>query len=323
MIKIMTLNKAPLLACLLALLTSTVSAESIRYGVITPKDHPWTLIMEQFKTNVETASNQNIHVKESRFVKVRGEASIVEMLKNGQLQAGIVAVGGLTTFDPTLNGWLVPYQFTNINQLGQSAESDEAKNMLASLENYDLIALGYVFSGMHQLMSPKAINTVEELKGKRVQSFANDVFYNWYRQLGANPQVVQIQDVRTQLERGELDAVDCDLATAVSLKIYELAPNLMLTNHMASPGIFVVPAKWWANQTEEQQALITRAFTQAEQWGFERLQQSEKDNLKQLRDKGVNIQEFSEADFNGVPQKLRDFYSATNPRIKAFAAGIQ
>ena len=86
-----------LLACWISPVTT---AETIRYGVITPPNHLWSQVMQQFKTNLERATGQQLVIKESRFAKVRGEAHIIDSLKKGQLQVGIVAAGGLTTLDP-------------------------------------------------------------------------------------------------------------------------------------------------------------------------------------------------------------------------------
>ncbi len=312
------------IVCLASLvMSSTASAQTIRYGIVTPPNHMWSQVMQQFKTNLENTSKQSIVVKESRFAKVRGESHIVDVLRKGQLQIGIVAAGALTTLDPSLNGWLVPYQFTETNQMGKAADGDEAKAMLAELEAYDLMALGYTFAGMRQILTPFPVASISGLKGKRIRSYTNDVFYNWYRQLGIDPQPVQIQDVLVKLEKGELDAVDCDLATAVGLKLYESAPHLMLTNHMAFPGIFMVSRKWWSGLTPAVQEQVTLAFSQATRWGFKRLEQTERDNLKILREQGVTVTEFDEADFAGVPEKLREFYYTTNPRLQKFGAAIE
>ena len=323
MIKTITFPPVAWLVALLACWISPVTtAETIRYGVIAPPNHMWSQVMQQFKTNLERASGQQIVIKESRFAKVRGEAHIVDSLKKGQLQVGIVAAGGLTTLDPSLNGWLVPYQFEGIEQLEQAASSDNAKAMLADLEAHNLIALGYTFGGMRQILTPKRMTDIAALKGKRVSSYTNDVFYNWYRQLGIDPQPVQIQDVRVKMEQGKLDAIDCDLATAVGLKLYQTAPHLMLTNQMAFPGIFTVSKKWWSGLSPDMQARVTEAFVEAEQWGAQRLAQSERDNLRTLREYGVTVTELKEADFNDVPEKLRNFYYSTHPRLKRFGLAV-
>jgi len=168
MIKTITSPQVAWLVALLACWISPVTtAETIRYGVIAPPNHMWSQVMQQFKTNLERASGQQIVIKESRFAKVRGEAHIVDSLKKGQLQVGIVAAGGLTTLDPSLNGWLVPYQFEGIEQLEQAASSDNAKAMLADLEAHNLIALGYTFGGMRQILTPKRMTDIAALKGNR------------------------------------------------------------------------------------------------------------------------------------------------------------
>jgi TRAP-type C4-dicarboxylate transport system substrate-binding protein len=319
MIKIIKNRKKNLITMLMVLLLSVpVAAETIRFGMITTPDHAWSRLMQQFKTSLENSSSNAIRVRESRFAKVRGESSIIELLGRGQLQAAIVAVGSLTTLDPSLNGWLMPYQFSSAAQLRLAAQSDDAKAMLAGLERHNLVALGYVFSGMRVIMTPTLMTSASDLKGKRVGTFPNDVFYNWYRQLGADPQPIQIQDIRLWFEQEKIDAIDTDLATAVDLQLYDQAPNLMYTNHMAFPWVFVGSKSWWAALASGKQQAISAAFSQAEKTTFAALEQSEKADLQQLRERGVTVKKYTETDFNGVPKKLRDFYYGTNERLKRF-----
>ena len=305
------------------LLSSAATAETIRYGLITPPNHLWSQVMVQFKANLEASIGSGITVKESRLAKVHGEAKLIDMLKKGQIQMGIVAAGGLTTLDPSLNGWLVPYQFAEVRQLQDAASNDAAQAMLNELQAHNLVALGYTFSGMRQILTPEKVGNIDELKGKRVGSYANDVFYNWYRQLKIDPQPLQIQDALTQLQKGKLDALDCDLSTAVGLKLYEPAPHLLLTNHMAFPGIFTASKKWWDKLTPEMQQHIIKAYTKAQRWGVQQLAENERENLRILRENGVTIVKLNEADFGGIPKKLRDFYYSTNSRLRSFGVAVQ
>ena len=302
----------------LAMGTQMACADNIRYGLVTPEGHVWSGMMQQFHDRVETGSGQTLHLKESRQVRQRGESAVLEMLASNQIQMALVSVGALTTLDPALNSWLMPYQFADIAAAERMANTEIGQSMLASLENYNVVGIGYAFAGMRQILSKEPIVSLADFKDKQLTSYPNDVFYNWYRRLGASPKVVPVQDMLVKLENGQLDAIDCDLGTLAGLDFGKVAPNLLLTHHMASVGILVVSKNWWGTLGADRQALIRDSYASANAWGQEQLVQHERDHLQRLRDQGVKVKELREADFAGVPQQLREFYYSTNNRIKAF-----
>ncbi len=300
-----------------SLLATTGHAETMRFGVITTPDHSWSRLMQDFKQRVETTTNNDMRVRESRFAKVRGESSIIELMSKDRLQAAIVAVGSLTTLDPSLNGWLVPYQFKTLDSMRAAATNTQAVAMRDGLEQHNMVVLGYVFPGMRVILTAEPL-TAAELKGKRIGTFPNDVFYNWYRQLGADPQPIHLQDIREGFVKGSIDAVDIDLASTLDLELHQQANHLMLTRHMAFPGVFVVSKSWWESLSETNRQSIRQSFIAAEAATAKGLASREKNTLKELANKGMKITEYTEADFNGVPKKLRDFYYGTNTRLREF-----
>ncbi|MAK89792.1 MAG: hypothetical protein CMI13_00950 [Oleibacter sp.] len=320
--KIFTTTGIFLACCWLLLIAQCVQADKIRYSAMTPPEHVWTQVLERFSADLKKSSTNSIVMRESRFAKSFGEANILNMLKTDQLQVGVVAVASLTTLDPSLNGWLVPYAFGSTAEMVKAGQSSEASAMLDDLEKHNLIALGYVFPGMRQMLSVAPIKSVADLKGRRIGTFENDMFYNWYRQLGIDPQPTQFMDALARLQNGDIDAIDCDLATAYGLHLYQAAGNLVLTNHMAFPGVLVVSREWWGKLNARQQTLVRESAQRSIQWGHQQVAQLEKQALKQLRSEGVRVMTAGAGDFGEVPTKLRDFYAATNARLGRFAAAL-
>nr|WP_246624879.1 TRAP transporter substrate-binding protein [Oceanobacter mangrovi] len=298
--------------------TQNASAETVRYGLVTPPGHTLTELTTRFDENLKRLSDGQFDPRPSRQAKMGGEAFILENLESGRLQAGMLSTGTLEKINPAFNVWYMPFQFENVEAAARASQSHQAKAMLKTLEANNLIGLGYAFSGMRQLLSPTAISSVEDLKGKKVRAFPNSVFSYWYNQLGAEPKAIPTRDILPALEQNEVDLIDCDLDMLVGLKIYEKAPHLLLTNHMAFPAVFAVSKSWFDALTPENQEIVRKAYSEAEQWGIERQIQAEKTNLRELEQAGVDIVRMQRQDFGAAPDAVVEHYKAENPAIRQF-----
>ena len=58
--------------------------------------------------------------------------------------------------------------------------------------------------------------------------------------------------------------------------MYQAAGNLVLTNHMAFPGVLVVSREWWGKLNARQQTLVRESAQRSIQWGHQQVAQLEK-----------------------------------------------
>ena len=111
-----------------------------------------------------------------------------------------------------------------------------------------------------------------------------------------------------------------DLDALVGLKLYQQAPNLTLTNHMAFPGVIAVSKKWWDARSDAERSMVGKVIADAERWGYRTAIDADLSNLEKARAGGVTVIDFDLASFRSVAGPVRDRYTAKNPLIADFHA---
>lgn len=306
-------------SCSVALGFSAASvADTYKMGMVTPPSHIWNKVADRFDGNLQTATDKKDKVKVFPLSKLGGDDQMIDLLQSGGLQLAILTAGSLSNREDSMNGWFLPYLFKDVSGAAEASKTEAAQKMLADLQQHKLIGLGYTMAGMRHVISSKPISKVEDFKDKKIRAFPNKIFNDWWGSLGAAPTALAIGDVSSALTTNLLDAVDVDLDIVVGLKMYQQAPNLTLTNHMAFPGVIVASEKWWNRLSAEEQETIRAALHEAETWGFAEQAKAEVSNLELLKQAGVTINDFDTASLQDAAQKIVDSYSAENADIKQF-----
>ena len=82
-----------------------------------------------------------------------------------------------------------------------------------------------------ELSTCKKITTLEELQGLKIRTPQGDSYMAIWAALGANPTPLAYSELYTSLQQGLVDGHDNMLSNVVSVKFYEQAPYIMMTNH--------------------------------------------------------------------------------------------
>lgn len=299
--------------------TASTQAETLRLAHIVPPSHVWHQVAERFATNLEKDSAGRFVTKISPQAKLGRDPQLIKLLQSGGIQLAILTVGDLSNRSEALQAWFLPYTFKDVAHAGAAARTPAAREMLAQLESQGMVGLGYAFAGMRHVLSVKPVGSPDDLRNKKIRSFPNEIFSDWWQAMGAAPTALPLSEVSPSLTTNLLDAVDIDLDAVVGLKFYQQAGNLAMTNHMAFPAVMVVSKKWWDKQSEADRALIQKLFDEAEAWGIRKQVEAEASNLATLKEAGVNIPEVALEPFQKVGAEVTAKYTERNPTIEAFA----
>lgn len=313
---IRTLLSAALVATTLATAVN-VQAATLRMGMVTPPSHIWNKTAKRFTDNLQE-TNSDFNIKIFPLGKLGGDDQMIDLLQTGALQLAILTAGSLSNREASLNAWFLPYVFNNVEEAAAATRKPAARQMLGDLSKHKLVGLGYAMAGMRHLISAKPINTAADFHNKKIRSFPNRVFNDWWGQLGAAPTALPLADVAPALTTNLLDGVDVDLDITVGLKFYQQAPNLALTNHMAFPGIIVASQKWWSSLTASEQETLKASLTDAEDWGFTQQAKAEVSNLQKLKDAGVTVTEIVDPALQEVGANIVKSYASENELIRTF-----
>lgn len=296
----------------------TAHAQALKLGHITPPTHVWHQVSEKIAADLGAASGGKMKLAVSPLQKLGNEAQMINLMQAGAQQFGVFTVGGLSNREESLLGWSLPYVFKDVAHASRAAGTPAAREMLKRLDKHGLVGLGYAFAGMRHVLSLQPVTSAADLANKKIRSFPNPVYNDWWNANGAAPTAMPLSEVAPSLTTKLLDAVDIDLDALVGLKFHQQAPNLTLSNHMAFPAVIVVSKKWWDSRSQAERDMITKVVSGAEQWGFKTAIDADVANLEKAKADGATIVDADIASFQAVGGKVRDQYIARNPLIADF-----
>jgi TRAP-type C4-dicarboxylate transport system substrate-binding protein len=80
----------------LAGLALGAQAQTLRLGHITPTTHVWHQVSEKINTELQSASGGKMKIDVSPLARLGNETQMINLLRSGAVQMGVLTVGGLS-----------------------------------------------------------------------------------------------------------------------------------------------------------------------------------------------------------------------------------
>ncbi|MBZ4645297.1 MAG: hypothetical protein PWR27_197 [Petroclostridium sp.] len=246
---------------------------------------------EKFKEVLEKKSNGQFEVQLFSDGKLGHDRDLVEGMKLGTIQMGMIGVEPLTNVAPKLKATNLPYIFKDRETAYKVLDGEIGQEMVADLpQKQGIRVLGYFENGFRNVTNSKReILTPKDLNGLKIRTPQSPVSLAIFKALGANPTPMSFGELYTALEQGTVDGQENPLALIVSAKLYEVQKYVSLTGHIYSPMVLVISEKTWSKLSPEQQKVIQEAADEAKKYERDLSAKQEGDLIKELEAKGVKI----------------------------------
>ena len=134
-------------------MSSSLYAERLRLGHVTPPSHIWHKVAERFDANLRAASDGKSSVNIFPLARLGGDDQMIDLLQSGGLQLAIITAGSLSNRSESMNGWFLPFIFDDVASAAKATQSPVAQEILAELEKHRLVGLGYTLAGMRHVLA--------------------------------------------------------------------------------------------------------------------------------------------------------------------------
>lgn len=299
---------------------STEATYSFKLTHVTQPSHIWHRTAEKFNEELQQRSNGRMKVDLFPASQLGTEKDMVQQIQSGSIEFGIITNAYMSTREDAFNGWHLPFVYSDLEQAAKAKDTDAAKEILKTLDQQGMIGLDFILAGnRHILMKDGAVQSPEELNGKKLRVIGSPAIQDFWTTIGASPTPMPLSEVYTSLQTGVIDGIDIDLDALVTQKYYEIAKDLTVTNHMTFPGVVVMSKAAAEKWSPEDRKIVEDAMKAAVEWGTQEAIKGETANLEQLKANGVNVVELQDAEkFRAVKDQIIDTYTSKNPIIKAF-----
>ena len=208
-------------------------------------------------------TNGEINFEFCPSAQLGSNPEVMEQLINGAPVITAAGFDNMSAFVEACNAACVPYVFETIEEIFKFAETDLWTSMKADIvaAGYQPIALGSW--GLRCFISTNPITCADDIKGQIVRMGNSAASQNFATVMGGTPATSAWADNYSLLQSGAIDACEAPVDLLYSSSLYEVCDYLCISNHLATPGMFVISPAFWEQIPAEYQAIMEEEFTTA------------------------------------------------------------
>lgn len=281
--------------------TSTMAADGVEMRIShqLPPKHHLSPIIDQFAADVEKLSGNTIDAQVYGANQLFKSKENFPAVAKGNIEAALSVNFQWGGTIPVMNVTLMPYTFTDLDQMARFASSPVAQFLNSKLEAKGVKNVAWLFITNTSIFTSndKALIAPADFKGVKIRGL-NKLVDSGLRALGAAPSAMSGSQVYQALQTGVIDAGLTDVSAAYSRKYYEVQEYGSVSPFFSVFFHIYVNPKWHDSLTDSQKDAIAKASANAEAAALAATKESAGKAPDQLREKGmkVHIMSHSEVD---------------------------
>jgi TRAP-type transport system periplasmic protein len=279
-------------------------AMEIKFAHVVNEKDAFQVAAVKFKELVEKRTQGALTVTIFPNAKLGDERTLLERMKMGIVDAGIITSGPIINFVPTFGVIDLPFLFRDPKHAYKVLDGKIGQKLMADLESQGWKGLAFGERGFRNLTNSKRpVKMPGDIKGLKIRVMQNPVYVDSFKALGANAVPMAWTEVLTALQQGTVDGQENPLNVIMAFKLYETQKYLSITRHAYAPAPIIMSMSTWKKLTPAQQGIVKKAAQEAAEYERAWDNRMEADWLKELKAKGMIV----------TTPDLRLFYKAVQP----------
>lgn len=284
-----------LAAAAFAAQTAYAADYNLRIHTLVKSPHPYNDMAAFMKSELEANSDGQIAVTIFDSGQLGQDPAVIGEVGLGTIDMMISTASNAAGQVPELSIFTMPYLFESMDEALESIGPDTpahahfAQAFLDRGTGMNLLALGV--SGTRNLSTTdKAVTTPSDLAGMRMRTTQSPMDAETWSALGMLPVSVAWGELYAAMQSGVADAMESSLPGYTGSKLYEVAPNLSLTQHTIQVNHISISERTWEKLPEDIQALVLETAEAANLHGVEKAKGYDGALVETLKtDHGVNV----------------------------------
>ena len=208
------------------------------------------------------------------------EKQYFEYMAQGKaVDYGIVSPAHMSTFSKAAPFIDAPFLFRDLDHWNKVLDADLLKPVADEInQKAEVMLIGYAGGGIRNIFINKPMGSIAEIKGLKVRVQGAPIWSKTFSAVGMSPTVIAYNEVYNAIQNNVISAGENEAAGVESMKFYEVAPNLAMTEHAITIRPICFSGKTFKTLPPELQAAIVKAGKEAGAYG--RKLESSEDGLK-------------------------------------------
>ncbi len=241
--------------------TVPVAAQTVlRVGQPTTEDSGYGVFAESWAEKVAHLTNDEVRIKPYHNGQLGDEKALVEALRLGTVEGGIVTTDVLINHVPEFAALSLPFAFKSYDDAHDFLDGEAGAYLLARLDEVGLKGFAFADVSFRSIGNNiRPITTPADMQGMKLRVIQSPIPVAVMNALGAQPTPIAWGETIPALKQGIVDGLATGNAYYYIGRVYDYTRYFSFTNHAYSAMIAVLSKAAWDGLTPAQQAAVERA----------------------------------------------------------------
>jgi TRAP-type C4-dicarboxylate transport system substrate-binding protein len=243
-------------------------------------EHAFNRALLKFEELVKQYYSKPVNFILHRNSSLGLEKQYFEYMAQGKaVDYGIVSPAHMSTFSKAAPFIDAPFLFRDLAHWNKVLDADLLKPIADEIaQKADVMLIGYAGGGVRNIFINETKSSLADIKGLKVRVQGAPIWSRTFAAVGMSPTVIAYNEVYNGIQNGVLQAGENEAAGVESMKFYEVAPNLLMTQHAITIRPICFSGKTFRALPADLQQVVLKAGKEAGAYG--RKIESEEDGQK-------------------------------------------
>ena len=243
-------------------------------------DHAFTKALAKFGELVNKYYGKPVNFTLHKNSSLGLEKQYFEYMAQGKaVDFAIVSPAHMSTFAKAAPFIDAPFVFRDIAHMNKVVQANLLKPIADEVATKaEVMLIGSAGGGTRNIFSNKPFKNLAEMKGLKVRVQGAPIWSRTFAAAGMSPTVIAYNEVYNAIQNGVIQAGENEAAGVEAMKFFEVAPNLVMTQHAVSIRPICFSVKTFKTLDKGLQDAIMKAGAEAGDFG--RALESSEDGAK-------------------------------------------
>ena len=260
-----------------------------------------------FKVKVEVYPNSTLYKDKEEMDAL--QLGSVQMLAPSTAKFRPIGVPEFEAMD-------LPYVFPDEATYYKVVNGPVGKSLLKKLEAKGITGLAYWDNGFHMVSANRPLLTPSDFQGLKIRISGSKVADQYFRHMGALPQIMAFSEVYQALQTGVVDGCENTASNYYTQKFYEVQKDITVSYHAHLQYAVIVNTKFWTGLPADIRGQLEKAMNEATDYTNSIAKEENEDALAKIKASGkTTIHYLTDAQRKAWIESLMPIHKTAESRV--------
>ena len=293
--------------------TGSARAQELSMGNVNPPKHGTSQASQQFADKLAELTGGKIKIAHHHSGALGGEREVAQQIQLGAVDFGPITTAPLSTLIPEMSVFQLPYIFRDYDHVFKALDGSDTHHQVLRgvLDKKGLKLIGFIAAGYRGIYGHGAINSLADVKGKKVRVQEDKILVATFKALGMISTPIAFPEVATALQTKVIDFAEGGVNTFYHNKFYDIVKYVADVRHTHQAIALIMSKAGWAKQDAAGQKAHHGRLGARRAFNRKFILDEDKSIQDQVRAKGVTITKPDATPFRQATQSVYEEFYAT------------